>query len=73
MNVISLLITLILMKKSYKGKDKYYDFKTFNTDSEYIVPTINTTKYNFSDSCVTMQDLITFHFTEIVSYQNNKE
>ena len=73
MNVLSLLIALILISDSYEADAKYYDFKTFDTDSEYIVPTINTTKYNSSDSCVTMQDLIAFHFTETVSYQNNEE
>jgi hypothetical protein len=73
MNIVSLLIALLLMKYSCEGELKYYEFKTFDTESEYIVPTINTTKYNSSDSCVTMQDLIAFHFTETVSHQNNEE
>lgn len=65
------IVIVMIVKESFGAK--YYDFETFDTESEYVVPKINTTKYNSSYSCVTMQDLIAFHFTETISHQNNEE
>ena len=49
----------------------YYNYADFKSGTEYTPRTINTTKYNSSDPCVTMMDLIAFHYTDSVSNQDN--
>ena len=49
----------------------YYNYADFKSGTEYTPRTINTTKYNSSAPCVTMMDLIAFHYTDSVSNQDN--
>ena len=57
-----LLIT-ISMSNCAEEKKYYYDYSNFNEKTKYTPTPYNQTKYNSSGVCVTVFDLIAFHYT----------
>ena len=69
---IILLCSFIVKVFSASGKSPvYYDYATFNSSTVYTPMKLPSNKYNSSSPCVTMFDLIAFHYTDSVANQDN--
>lgn len=70
---IFLCFSLISFAISASNTPLFYNYADFKTETVYTPRKINTTKYNSSDPCVTMADLIAFHYTDSVANQANAD